>query len=558
MKLLRAIYLVIFASLLLWSCKAQPKSQLPWEDNENYSLPPQEEYSLEQKKEAYWQIHHDSDYYQYFNEIHKQYYEMIQETEDPEELRRLYMERDLKIAQKRQEFMADTDLVKKVVGGTASVQGTNPTGHLFRMNDVYRIPNQRFSPSDPANYQYEKVEFSGMSKVADSMTAIIQFDRQLKERGISLIVVPVPNSSQLYAHRLDEGIKLEEVVWHPWAYMISGLLENDVEVLDLLDLYKTYSGDNTAVNYIDHHWGQAGLDIVGWELAQRLKRYHFDDYQYLNPRFLTKKPITVPTPALIPHWDDITVSYIKEHMPYSPVYERDQILYRGDHINERPSFEDTPVLIMGDSFIPHAAESSSGIYAHLAYYSGIVPAAFSQDAGAAEPPEFFRRYVAGKGREPKVVIWEIYGSAMGEITHLNDWRVVKITEPPVSVFSEQKRTDITSEGTYWVRGEVVGVSQIPANNDSMDYPDALYAYNLKVLDGGNSGLSAGDTLLVYSQYMKDFENIDENIVVQGDTGRFKLESWSSATQNVENIGTMQLIDDLEDYVSDIYFAHQVE
>lgn len=557
MKYLRIIFAVLFSSLLLWSCKAQPKSQLPWGNDEEYPLPPQEEYSLEQKDEAYWQIQHDSDYYSYFNEIHESYYKLIRETQDPEEIRRLYMERDLKIAQRRQQNLADADLVKEVVGGTSAVQGTNPTGHLFRMNDVGRIPHQRFSPSDPANYQYEKVEFAGMSKVADSMTAIIQFDRQLKERGINLIVVPVPNSSQLYAHRLEKKIKLEEVVWHPWAYMISGLLENDVEVLDLLDLYKTYSGDNTTLNYIDHHWGQAGLDIAGWELAQRLKRYHFDDYPYLDPQFLTKEPITVTTPALIPHWDDITVSYIKEHMPYSPVYERDQILYKGEHINETPSFEDTPVLIMGDSFIPHAADSSAGIYAHLAYYSGIIPAAFSRDAGAAEPPEFFRKNVAGQGREPKVVIWEIYGSAMGEITHLNDWRVVKITEPPRDVYTVQE-TENTAAGAFWVQGEVLGVSPIPSSTDSMDYPDALYAYNLKILEGGDSGLAAGETVLIYSQFMEGFQKLDENIVVPGDTGRFKLEAWSSAVKNVEKIGTMQLIDDLEDYLSDIYFVHQVE
>src|SRR4030042_5071698 len=102
-------------------------------------------------------------------------------------------------------------------------------------------------------------------------------------------------------------------------------------------------------------------------------------------------------------------------MPYNRKYETVQITYKKQKIKPAGSFSGSPILLMGDSFVPHAEETSSGIYAHLAYHTGIIPAAYSQNAAAADPPEWYVRYGAGKGNEPKVVIWEMYGSAFEEM-----------------------------------------------------------------------------------------------------------------------------------------------
>src|SRR4030042_1916920 len=82
------------------------------------SLCEPETYSLERDKDAVWQINHVSEYYEYFNKIQQTYYLLLKDAKDPEEIRRLYLERDLKIAKKRLEYMADPRLVKEVIRAT--------------------------------------------------------------------------------------------------------------------------------------------------------------------------------------------------------------------------------------------------------------------------------------------------------------------------------------------------------------------------------------------------------------------------------------------------------
>ncbi|MBN2351329.1 MAG: hypothetical protein JXD23_02085 [Spirochaetales bacterium] len=552
----KTVFLVLFVLMALCAgCQTTP-----------LSLAPPETYSLEREGDAYWRVNHDSEYYQYFNKIQATYDLLLKDAKDPAEQRRLYIERDRKIAEKRLEHMADSRLVKQVIGATKRVDGTNPTGHIFRLRDVTRVPRQDFTPADPANYAYKEITPLLGAAGSDAMTAIIQFDRQLKKRGVSLIVVPVPNAAQLHAHKLHKDIHVEDVIWHPWAHMIAKLLQYDVEVIDLLDLYKTYSGDNTTINYIDHHWGQAGLDIVGWELGQRLQRFRFEEKYYLDPASIERVPITVKTPALIPHWDKLSISYIASRMPYSPTYRRVSITYKNRKIEPARSFEDSPVLLMGDSFIPHAADTSSGIYAHLAYYTRIIPAAISKDAGAAEPPNWYRQYVAGRGKEPKVVIWEIYGSTFQGVTDQDAWHVVTMPEPERTASEPARRIDpqpvalrngftVTQDRKLeWVAGEVARVSVIPEVK-KFDYPDALYAFHVRVTDGLSSDLTKDKTIIVYGRFLENFKIIKDSILKKGNALHFYLEKWLPATHNTKKIGTMQVVDDLEDYDSDVYFDH---
>ncbi len=522
--------------------------------------PKQEKHSLLRADQGGWRIEHTSAYYQFFNQVHANYDLLLEQTEDPEEIRRLYIERDLIVARERLKYMADEELVSQVIGQSKSKYGTNATGHIFRLNDVYAVPRQRFTPPYPEDYTFEKLNPRLGPKYTDAITAIIQFDLQLKERGVQLIVVPVPNSSQVYAHQLHENIRLEEVIWRPWAHMIVKLLEYDVEVLDLLDLYKTYSGDNTVLNYIDHHWGMAGLDIVGQELARRFKRIPFDPKDYIDRAEITRRPIQVPMPALIPYWDKLPEGWIRTEMGIPSKYDTEQIRYKGKNIYPVANSQKSPVLIMGDSFIPHLAEESAGIYAHLAYHTGIIPAAISRDAGAAKPPEWYRQSVAGNEVEPKVVIWQIYGSAFSERNDQNDWKVVNMPAPvsPASgrasaLEGEHKDTAITRKPN-WVNAKVVGLTPIPELKTMSSYPDALYAYQIEVLESVSGSLKSGQRLLVYSQFLKDYQLIEKNILSLGQNYTFYLEELAAVQAVDRRIATMQLLDSLDDYESPVFFA----
>jgi hypothetical protein len=549
------------AAIVLLSCSTQARKAAVT------SGAPAVDYTLERIGNEVWHINHDSEYYDHFNKVQQTYDLLINETKDPREVRRLYIERDLKIAQERLKYMADPKLVKSVIGGTESSMGANSSGHVFRKSDIFSVPRQYFTPSDPAKYVYKEIEPTFGYKTTDALTAIIQFDRQLKKRGVDLIVVPVPNSSQVYAHRLDAGIKLEDAVWHPWSHMIVKLLEYDVEALDLLDLFKAYSGDNTVLNYIDHHWGKAGLDIVSEEIGQRFQRYLFDAKYYLDPSQLKTTPILVNMPNMIPYWDHVDEAYIRSKMHVDSQYPTVRITYKGNNIMPAASFEDSPVLLMGDSFIFHLADTSSGIYAHLALNTRIIPAQFSANAGAAKPPSWYKKNVAGKGKEPKVVIWIIYGSAFEEVNQQNDWSVTSIPDPVNAAVAASPAKPTAVAGIdaavqplrklEWVAGEVVQVTKLP-KLDALAYPDALYSYKVKVTDRLSSSLHNGEEVVVYGQFMADQKLLKKNVVKQGEKKYFYLEEWMSAANKTDKLGTMQLIDDLGDFDSAVYFSHYLD
>jgi hypothetical protein len=109
----------------------------------------------------------------------------------------------------------------------------------------------------------------------------------------------------------------------------------------------------------------------------------------------------------------------------------------------------------------------------------------------------------------------------------------------------------------WITGEVIKVSEIP-NLQKIDYPDALYAFQVRVTDKLSSRLEKGKTIVVYRQFTEKYKLMKDTILKKGDKRFFYLEQWKQATQAVDKIGTMQLVDDLEDYDSDIYFFHYEE
>jgi alginate O-acetyltransferase complex protein AlgJ len=69
----------------------------------------------------------------------------------------------------------------------------------------------------------------------DPVPGIVEFHSMLKERGIRLLVVPVPAKASIYPGTLVSGFKAGEVA--PLAPFLQGIAEAGVEVLDLEPLF---------------------------------------------------------------------------------------------------------------------------------------------------------------------------------------------------------------------------------------------------------------------------------------------------------------------------------
>ena len=147
-----------------------------------------------------------------------------------------------------------------------AVQGNERTmvgrdGWLFFADDVAHLATRA-----PAS------SFSG-----DPEGAIVAFRDALAERGITLLLVPVPGKAAIHPERLGA---LRRVVLEPplrregEAAQFRRLAERGVEILDLAPRFArdaSFSPDSPLYLATDTHWRPEGVEIAAGEIALRLR-----------------------------------------------------------------------------------------------------------------------------------------------------------------------------------------------------------------------------------------------------------------------------------------------
>jgi hypothetical protein len=241
------------------------------------------------------------------------------------------------------------------------------------------------------------------------ISAVVSFRDQLAERGIHLLVVPVPNKASVYPDMLTRQAKeKDEPVNSKTIEVMRRLREADVEVVDLFALFKQAradSSDGEATKYYlvqDSHWSPDGVRLAAKAIARRLL-----DLGWVQKRqtAYTLKPVTIERRG------DIL------KMIQSPQIERQfepeqidctQVINRA---TKQPYHDDpnSEILVLGDSFLriySHDEPSAAGFVEHLAYELGFALAAIVNDGGAST---LVRQQL---GRNPKllankkVIVWE--------------------------------------------------------------------------------------------------------------------------------------------------------
>jgi hypothetical protein len=110
--------------------------------------------------------------------------------------------------------------------------------------------------------------------------AFLHFDRQLKAKGIDLIVVLIPDKTAIYPDYLVKDVPCDRLISIQVKHLMKKLSENDVEVVDLYTAYRDYrlkDGDKHHLYYDtgDTHWRNLGCQIAAEKIGERLKRYDF-------------------------------------------------------------------------------------------------------------------------------------------------------------------------------------------------------------------------------------------------------------------------------------------
>jgi len=150
---------------------------------------------------------------------------------------------------------------------TAAVAGSD--GWLFFGGELRLLSLGRFWGSEAG-----KVSRAHKADLADPIPAIVDFQQQLKARGIELLVVPVPPKASVYPEKIVSGFDVRTKDPAPVLHQFySELRAAGIDVLDLSPLFiqKRDDGRGAVFCKTDSHWSGVGCVLAAEAIAEKIR-----------------------------------------------------------------------------------------------------------------------------------------------------------------------------------------------------------------------------------------------------------------------------------------------
>jgi len=243
----------------------------------------------------------------------------------------------------------------------------------------------------------------------DIFSAVLSFRDQLADRGIKLLLVPVPNKASVYPDMLTSRVSLtDKPVNCKTLEIISRLRQAGVEVVDLFAVFEQARvslspGDGTRYYLLqDSHWSSEGMRLAAKAVGRRI----------LDLGWVEKGPVEYSLKSMMIKRRGDILQMIQVPQIENE-FEPEQIDCT-QVINARTNqpYQDDPnseVLVLGDSCLRIFSQDepgAGGFAAHLARELGFALGSIVNDGGAST---LVRQQLS---RNPallankKIVVWE--------------------------------------------------------------------------------------------------------------------------------------------------------
>ena len=236
---------------------------------------------------------------------------------------------------------------------------------------------------------------------------IVAFRDQLRERGIHLLVVPVPGKASVYPNMVTRRAA-GRVFRSPTRALLDDLRGRGVEVVDLFDTFNKLGRQDAELAampiYLKHdtHWTGRGAMIAAAAIARRIRQLN-----WIEPGAVIyqRRPTTIQRPGDILRMVELPGlgrRYPAQRVTcYQVVRAEDGALYE-----DRPGSE---VLLLGDSFsriYQTDDPKSAGLIAHLARELKMPLESIVNDGGASTLVRQQLSRQAAVLRGKRLVIWQ--------------------------------------------------------------------------------------------------------------------------------------------------------
>lgn len=238
-------------------------------------------------------------------------------------------------------------------------------GWLFLRSELRFLTVGRFWGADAATFSK-----SPKPELADPIPAIVDFRDQLKQRGIDLLLVPVPAKAAIYPEKIVPEVGASAEPAAPELEQFYAELQRaGIDVLDLTQVFRENRAHEKGAVFCrtDTHWSVVGCVLAAHAVADRIRpklgnhppgKNYTGDWQKvaINGDLLPLLPPGTPKPPQ----EEIAVRVVHE---------------KGSNVGVQPDLN-SPVLLLGDShtlvFHDFLAEKS-GFVDQLAFELGFAP-----------------------------------------------------------------------------------------------------------------------------------------------------------------------------------------
>ena len=241
----------------------------------------------------------------------------------------------------------------------------------------------------------ERDDFPEFKAALRAVDSIIEFNAALKSRNIDLLLVLIPGRAHVMTEESAEfGTGVGRPLF-PFHHLLNEhLLRADVEALDIheamVDAYRT--GDGPVYLRSDMHWAPRGIQVAAEKIGQRLSRYDFIGEAEELGRRLVEESLSINFGPGTDFRDEGDADGQPESLEVIGVREVDGSGVEPD--------VDSPVLLMGDSFVEFFSGLSADLASYIAAEIGMPIARIAGDAAGPRVPRMLsmkgENYIRGK------------------------------------------------------------------------------------------------------------------------------------------------------------------
>ncbi len=402
-------------------------------------------------------------------------------------------------------------------GNEKAVAGRD--GWLYFSSGLDYLTGQPFLDADQLQKREEAHDIWEKSLQPDPLKAIVDFKEQLGNRGIELIVVPIPIKAAIEPEKLTARTVGKPLDNRSWTTFVTSLEKNGVDLFDVRPLMTEYADKNGAgFLATDTHWLPGAMQ----EIAKGLGDY----VEKKSPGVKGSTTFSLQQQSITAVGDIARMLTLPENSSLFPAQQVEISQVMSEENEFWQPDRNAEILLLGDSFTNIYSLKGlgwgfgAGFAEHLSkQLRQPLDLLARNDSGAYVTREMLaaelkrgRDRLAGK----KLVIWEF---AERELA-LGDWKRIDLT---LGELRESGFHVIQTDEKLQVTALIGAISRSPRPG-SVPYRDNLVTMHL--LDLRAEGrLLESDQALVYGWGMRDNKLTEMAAFRPGDTVSITLSSW---------------------------------